>query len=88
MASQSEIPTPWIGVEDLPVHFANAFAVTSAPNAIFLVVGSVVPLDDDEAPYAPVKPVVRLAIAPDAMPGLIQVLQNVYEAREPKGDSA
>jgi hypothetical protein len=31
-----ELDQVWIGAEDLPVHFANAFAGIPGPNAIFL----------------------------------------------------
>jgi hypothetical protein len=85
MASQPDIPTPWIGTEDLPVHFANAFGVGVGPNAIFLLVGSMVPTDGDGgAPptFIPVRPIVRLAIAPAAVPGLIGALQEAVEAHK------
>jgi hypothetical protein len=78
MAGQPETPTPWIGIEDLPVHFANAFGVLPAPNAIFLMLGSVMPLGGDPSGevYAPVRPIARVAIAPAALPGLIEALNE------------
>ena len=82
MASPADIPTPWIGTEDLPVHFANAFGIGAGPHAIFLLFGSVVPPSVEGAgappPYVPVRPIVRLAIAPGALPELIEGLQAIH----------
>jgi hypothetical protein len=83
MSAEQDIPTPWIGTEDLPVHFANAFGVAPAPHAIFLVVGSVFPAGGESGappPYIPVRPIARLAIAPAAVPGLIDALQEGLKA--------
>jgi hypothetical protein len=88
MSAEQEIPTPWIGTEDLPVHFANAFGAAAGPNAIFLLFGSVVP----PAPELPTaaRPIVRLAIAPAAISQLMELLdqaraQQVAEA-EPEAE--
>jgi hypothetical protein len=94
MSAEQEIPTPWIGTEDLPVHFANAFGAAAGPNAIFLLFGSVVPpapeLPTAAGPYVPVRPIVRLAIAPAAISQLMELLdqaraQQVAEA-EPEAE--
>jgi hypothetical protein len=84
MASQPDIPTPWIGTEDLPVHFVNAFGVTAGPNAIFVLVGSVVPAGGGEGlpPFVPVRPIARLAIPPALVPGLIEGLREAMKAQE------
>jgi hypothetical protein len=84
MAEQSDIPTPWIGLEELPIHFANAFGASPAPNAIFVMFGSVMPLgvDGSGQAYAPVHPVVRLAIAPDNVRQLIQALESTLKQRD------
>ena len=90
MAAQPpEIPTPWIGVEDLPVHFANAFSVAPAPNAIFLMLGSVSPLTSDNVSqvYAPVRPIARVAIAPAALPELIAALNEAVEIQRAQQDA-
>jgi hypothetical protein len=78
MVAQPESPTPWIGIEDLPVQFANAFGVVPAPNAIFLILGSVMPFGGDPGGqvYSPVKPIARVAIAPAALPSLIEALNE------------
>jgi hypothetical protein len=38
-----EVPGSWIGADDLPVHFANAFTGAVGPNAVFLNIGSFMP---------------------------------------------
>jgi hypothetical protein len=80
-----EVATAWIGVEELPVHFVNAFGVMPAPNALFLLFGSVMPLaGETEAgqAYAPVKPVARMAIAPPAVPQLVKALEQGLKQRD------
>jgi hypothetical protein len=84
MAAQPNIPTPWIGIEELPVHFANAYGAVPAPNVIFLMFGSVTPLlaaDGGVPAYAPVKPIARLALAPAAVPELIKALEGAAKQR-------
>jgi hypothetical protein len=80
-----ELQPAWIGADDLPVHFANAFAITIGPNAIFLNLGSQVPPaieseDDIErlrtVGYLPVHPIARVAISPQGLDEMIQGLQN------------
>jgi hypothetical protein len=88
MAASADIPTPWVGIEELPVHFANAFGVAPAQNAIFLLFGSVMPSSDGvSAPsaFSPIKPIARMAIAPAALPQLVEALQQAqgnYEASQ------
>ncbi|MHB1537561.1 MAG: hypothetical protein ACYCUM_04620 [Solirubrobacteraceae bacterium] len=89
MASELNIPTPWIGTEDLPVHFANAFGVGTGEHAIFLLAGSVVPISAEDGgapPFVPVKPIVRMAIAPQAVPQLIEALENAHRSYREQGD--
>jgi hypothetical protein len=80
-----EIEPAWIGTDELPVHFANTFAITLGPNAIFLNLGSQVPpaigSQDDldrlrTIGYLPVSPIARVAISPQGLDDLIQGLQN------------
>jgi hypothetical protein len=83
-----EVPLSWIGAEDLPVHFANAFAGVVGPNAIFFYIGSVVPpsitgATEEERQaqvssltYVPIKPVVRIALAPAGLDELISSLEE------------
>ncbi len=42
---QIELPTAWVGAEDVPVQFSNAFVGVVAPNEVFLNIGSFVPPD-------------------------------------------
>ncbi len=83
-----QIPTVWIGAEDVPVPFANVFVGVVAPNEIFLNVGSLVPPaitgatpEERETQartitYIPVKPIARLALTPTRLDELIQTLQD------------
>jgi hypothetical protein len=83
-----EIAGSWIGAEDLPVHFANAFVGVVGPNAIFLNIGSFVPpniVGDTEEEreaqaraltYVPIKPIARLAFAPKGLDELITALEG------------
>lgn len=85
MPDPLEIKPAWIGADDLPVHFANTFAITLGPNAIFLNLGSQVPpaIESEEdlerlrtVGYLPVSPIARVAFSPQGLDGLIQGLQN------------
>ncbi len=85
MPEPLELESAWIGADDLPVSFANAFAITLGPNAIFLNLGSQVPpAIESESDverlrslgYLPVKPIARVAISPQGLDDLIQGLQN------------
>jgi hypothetical protein len=83
-----DVPGAWVGMDELPLHFANAFVALPGPNAIFLSFGSVVPpavigetQEEREAhlrsiPYVAVKPIVRLAIAPKGLDELIATLEG------------
>jgi hypothetical protein len=86
--AQIELPNAWVGAEELPVHFANAFGAVVGPHTIFLNIGSVVPpsiagATDDERraevqalSYIPVKPIARIALAPEGLDELITMLQE------------
>jgi hypothetical protein len=84
-----EIQDAWIGVDDLPVHFANAFTAVVGPNAVFLNIGSQVPpaieSEDDleqlkAIGYLPIKPIARLALTPRGLDDLIRALENTRSA--------
>lgn len=81
-----ELDQAWIGAEDLPVHFANAFAAVPGPNAIFINVGSQVPPEVSsekdlerlmDRGYVPIKPIVRLALSPSGLDELINNLKTI-----------
>lgn len=83
-----EVPGSWVGADELPVHFANAFVSTVGPNAIFLNLGSVVPPniggdteEEREAQarslsYIPIKPIARVALTPQGLDDLIAALEG------------
>jgi hypothetical protein len=90
MPTESNIPAVWIGAEELPVHFANVFGATAGPHAVFLLAGSMVPAEVEDglsAPYVPVKPIAKLAIAPAAVPQLIQLLTKAHEAQKAQANA-
>jgi hypothetical protein len=81
-----ELEQVWVGAEELPVHFANAFAITYGPNAFFLNIGSQFPpeLETEEdferlkaRGYIPIKPIARVALAPDELDELIGALETI-----------
>jgi hypothetical protein len=81
---EMELEQAWIGAEDLPIHFANAFVGVTGPNAVFLTIGSQFPpsisneADFEELKargYVEVKPVVRLALAPEGLDEMIEALK-------------
>jgi hypothetical protein len=83
-----EIPTAWIGTEELPVHFANAFGAVVGPDAIFLTFGSMTPPGIEGATeaereaqlqaigYIPIRPIARIALAPARLDEMIAALQE------------
>lgn len=84
-AQQIELESSWIGADELPVHFANAFTGVVGPNAIFVTIGSQVPpaIESEEDlnqlrtfGYIPVNPIVRMALTPQGLDDMIEALQN------------
>ncbi|HET9676411.1 MAG TPA: hypothetical protein VFP21_02780 [Solirubrobacterales bacterium] len=85
MSNEPEFHEPepaWIGVEDLPLQFANTFFGIVGPNAVFVNIGSAVPpaIDSEEdllnTRFIPVKPIARIAMAPGGLDDLIETLEN------------
>ena len=83
-----ELEQVWVGAEDLPVHFANAFTGVVGPNAILLVLGSQLPpavsSEEEferlkEQGFLPIKPIARLALTPQGLDDLIGILENTRE---------
>jgi hypothetical protein len=83
---EMELEQAWIGAEDLPIHFVNAFVGVTGPNAVFLTLGSQLPPSisseaDVEAlmarGYLEVKPVARFALAPEGLDEMIEALKNL-----------
>ena len=80
-----ELDAAFVGAEELPVQFANAFTGVVGPNAIFLDIGSMVPplieTEDDlaQAGFVPIKPIARIALAPKGLDDLIEILENTRQ---------
>jgi hypothetical protein len=86
----------FVGADDLPIHHVNQFlAVVDRPGgSIFLTVGSLQPppiagetLEERKAqaesiPFVPVKPVARLAMTPQGLHRLIEILQETVRNYE------
>lgn len=92
-----EVPVVWIGVDDVPVAFANQFVAQVDRGEVFLTVGQMVPpailgKTDEERraqveniQYVPVKPIARLAMTPSKLRELISILEITatnYEKQE------
>jgi hypothetical protein len=80
-----EFESAWVGVDDLPVHFANAFTGVVGPTAIFLTIGSQVPPAVESAEqlerlkasgFIPLKPIARIALTPQGLDDMIQSLEE------------
>ncbi|HET9152874.1 MAG TPA: hypothetical protein VFN85_02010 [Solirubrobacterales bacterium] len=81
-----ELDQAWIGADELPVQFANAFVAIAGPNAYFVNLGSQLPpeisTEDDferlkTRGYIPVKPIARIALSPQGLDDLIRVLETI-----------
>ncbi len=81
-----EMPLAWVGLEELPVAFANQFLTQFQPGEFVLSIGQVTPpalLGTPEqiaeqaadVTYVPVRPIVRVGFTRARMQELIAVLQ-------------
>ncbi len=86
--SRRDIPVAWVGVEELPLLFADQFVVQTHEDTFILTIGqAVVPAfigtreqraqQLAQTAYVQVKPIARLAINPAKFDRLIEVLQEV-----------
>src|SRR4051812_33505351 len=81
-----ELPLSWVGVDEVPVLFANQFLIQSvAPNEFVVSVGQLVgpaligtpeqqAEQAQEISFVPVKPIARISLTRTRMVELIQVL--------------
>ena len=80
---QFQVQGAWVGAEDLPVQFANAFVWVVGPNEIFLGIGASTPPaivgtpEEREAQirgigFIPIKPIARLALTPARLDELVE----------------
>jgi hypothetical protein len=95
-----EVPGSWIGTDELPLHFVNAFAAMVGPNAVFISLGSFTPPNvggatDEEREaqaraiaYVPIMPVARVALAPAGLDELIAMLEETRNNYQMVRDAA
>lgn len=86
-----QIPVVWVGAEETPVQFANAFLGVVQPDEIFLTIGSIVPPAisgetpeerEDQArqiSFIQATPIARLGLTPARLDELVQTLQQTQE---------
>ncbi len=88
-----EVRVAWLGVEDVPVFFANQFVSQVDRGEVFLTIGQLVPpallgteeqrrAQAEQLQYVPVKPVARIAFTPQRLTELISVLQITQQGHE------
>ena len=88
------VPVVWLGADEAPVKFANAFLAVVQPNEIFLTIGSYTPPPivgatvEERAEMArkvavvPIKPIARVGMTPARLNELIGVLQEALRNYE------
>ena len=96
------VPIIWVGVDDVPVVFANQFVAQVDRGEVFLTVGQLVPpaiigaseeerrVQAENLQYVPVKPVARIAMTPTRLRELVSILEitvsNHSQQEEQFGD--
>jgi hypothetical protein len=81
---QVSVPTIWIEDSNVPVFFANAFAVQPVQNEFILTFATAIPpvitkpltREEAEKLQIRIKPTVRIGVTPDRALELIQLLQK------------
>lgn len=84
------LPVVWEGVEELPLLYANMFALSVRQDEVFLVIGAIQPpvligAPDDQRSqaqhlsYVPVKPVANLALNPVRLRELYDMLHRHFD---------
>lgn len=72
----------WGTIDDLPTLYANQMFITHAGQEFYLVFGEVAPVlfnKDNPPDHLEIKPVAKLAIAPDNMELFLQVIKDNFE---------
>lgn len=88
-----QIPVTWIGLDDVPVHYANQFVCQFQPDEFILSIGNLTPPmllgppDEQQKQlqqlaYVPIRPIARIAMTPSRLRELIQVLQQNLQQYE------
>ena len=82
-----QVPVVWVGVEELPVAFANQFVVQVDRGEVFLTIGQLVPppiigateeerrAQAENIEFVQVKPVARLVMTPSKLHELATTLE-------------
>jgi hypothetical protein len=92
-----DIPLVWVGLDELPVLFANQFLIQHWQDAFVVSVGQLVPPpvtgtpeeqaeEIDQISYVPVKPVARLGFTRERVRELIIFLEASLEQYDRKQD--
>lgn len=82
-----QVPVAFVGADELPLQYANAFVGLVHPGEIYLNIGSVMPpalhgtpeereAQIDSIAFLPATPIARLVISPMRLDELIATLQN------------
>jgi hypothetical protein len=89
-----QVPTVWVGVEDLPILFTNQTIGVVQRGEVFLTFGALVPpaiigetveerkAQAESIQFVQINPVARMAMTPDHLRRLIQVLQDTLSNYE------
>jgi predicted GNAT superfamily acetyltransferase len=91
-----EVPIAWMGPEDVPILFANAFVAQfdQTLDAFILTIGQMTPpaligaspeelrAQAEQITFVPVKPVARFALSPGRMRELVAVLHANLDQQE------
>jgi len=90
-----EVPLSWIGLDELPILFANQFIIQHQPNEFIFTVGQMAPPallgppevvaeQAREITHIPVKPLARIGMTRHRLAELIAVLQANLENHDRK----
>ncbi|MBK5232841.1 MAG: hypothetical protein JJE13_07660 [Thermoleophilia bacterium] len=96
-----QIPISWVGVEELPLQFANQFIATVDGQTAFVAIGSLQPppiigetIEEIKAQaeaiaFIPVKPIARVALSVDSLNEFARILKetasNMEKVQREKG---
>jgi hypothetical protein len=84
------VPVIWVGLDDVPIMFANQFVIQGAGSELTLTIGQLAPPmllgSEDERrqqaeaiSYIPVKPLSRVSLTTERLAELIDVLSQHQE---------
>lgn len=76
---QITIPLRWGDSSQIPTVYANHVLITHSGGEFYLVFGELVPINidkDDPPDFLEIKPVAKIALMPDNMLRLAEIIQN------------